>query len=1789
MRKYLKLLLLCTPILIDSQLFAQVVIENMPQTDGAVKSILQRGDTIIVGGWFSNIYKGDSISKNASIHDRVSGKILSIPNRINGTVYASASDGNNGYYLAGKFSQAGDSVRNNIAHIDYTGRVTSLFSKIGTNDKINCFAVSGDTMYIGGTFSVAGDLYAGNAVSVDTFGEKNFGLSFDGEVICSATDGKGGWFVGGLFNRVGNKLCNNLAHIDSNGNVTSLAPIAPANNTQAITSIFYDGQNKLYVAGRTISELDLTTLLFRSLSVYVTGGAGVKINALYLDSNILYFGGGFTAVNGIARNNMASLNIFTDSLTSWNPNMSSSVFSFARNGDYLYVGGFFSTVGGVNRRSLAEFYIPTGSLTSWDLGMGTIGGVYTAVVHDGRLYLGGTFTKANNVSQEMIASFILSNHTLTTFKTSFFAGGGSVNVRQISVTNGTVYVSGKFTGVGPINAIVQRINAVALDANTGSVKPWYPGPPDGNLNTICVSGKRVFIGGTNTTYGGQVRNRLAAIRISTGALLPWDPNVYNPTDPNYDPTNNAEIHELLVWENKIVTAGQFKQVGATSRSALAMLNNSTGSATSWSAASFYALSLKTICIVGNTVYTAGSKYNLHTGAQISWSAPQFTNGLNVNKIVAHGSRIYLAGSAVYLSYNMIALDTATGSLLHLYMVGQNIKTLLPFDSVLYLGGVIKGGDNKELVIRMDTSTGQSTSFGFPSTRFGTVYTLSMQGGKLFVGGDVPVIGGHPRSALAAFSRSTGNILPMDVKVNAEIKSMVMSGNQLFLAGGFQFVAGVQRYGYARINIANGTLLPGVLPASTQMLTLCMANEKICIGGPYLAIVDTAFVIGYNSNLISNGNITTLCTSGDTLFVGGTFTKIQNQSTGRNSMALCKISNSTLLPLELNPVGEVHSLFKDQNKIRISGPFHSIKNKPIANFATLFCGTDSINNEPNGALSILGQGWFTNVSGGTNGNFYTVGNFNTMFNQPRNFTASINFSQGTLNPWYAQANKEAFSIMESANLVLIGGDFSLMNGINRNHLAVVSKDTNIQIGALPRTYCKGAQFTVNCYTFGKHAANNVFSVQLSDSSGSFVNPLVIGTKSSINSCAITTTIPSNVPSGSNYRIRIVSTNPSLVSDNNGTNITISGNPISGFSFSAVSTCLNNNVFNFNDTSIYGAGGYRVWNFGQYTNDTSSLPTPSKSYNKADTFLVKLKSYNAFGCVDSSTKYVVVLTNPKTGFTINNNIQCLSGNRFVFSDTSSSIQSRLWDFGNSDTSSIAVANKSYMIANIYNVKLITKSANGCSDSLVKTITVYPQTSVDFSIDDSSQCKSGNNFVFSNNSNVSSGTFTNLWNLGNNDTSSQNNPLKSFTTAGSYTVRLVTTTNFGCKDSLAKTIVVYPQTTTAFSVNDSDQCKTGNNFIFANNSIVSSGTFTSVWAFGDNNSSSQNNPSHSYGNSGSFNVKLVTTTNYSCKDSVVKTILIYPNPTALFTTDSTQCLTGNQFLINNGSSGSPTSYHWSFGNSSTSVNTNPSVSYASAGNYSIRLVAQNSFGCNDTVVKNVRVKQNPATPVFTYSPDTVVCDNINIVLKTGDTNTRSWMKNGAHLGITTDSLVVTNSPGSYSLKVTNTENCDATSTVANLFFKPTPVKPIVTVSGNVLTSSSTTGNQWYNSTGIISGETGQTYSASSIGQYYTIVTLNGCPSPSSDVVNFPATGMASISKNNSVSVYPNPNNGSFTIVPDQRIDGEVLVKLFDLTGRIVFEEVRSDNNLSIQTTGLANGTYMLVIQTNDGLSKVKIAIFR
>ncbi|MBI3219275.1 MAG: T9SS type A sorting domain-containing protein [Bacteroidetes bacterium] len=99
-----------------------------------------------------------------------------------------------------------------------------------------------------------------------------------------------------------------------------------------------------------------------------------------------------------------------------------------------------------------------------------------------------------------------------------------------------------------------------------------------------------------------------------------------------------------------------------------------------------------------------------------------------------------------------------------------------------------------------------------------------------------------------------------------------------------------------------------------------------------------------------------------------------------------------------------------------------------------------------------------------------------------------------------------------------------------------------------SFCQGQAFTVN-YTvqnscgFPNTPASNIFTAQLSDASGSFAAPTDLGTVTASNSGSISANI-GNAPAGTGYRIRVVSSNGSIVSANNGSNLTInasSGNP------------------------------------------------------------------------------------------------------------------------------------------------------------------------------------------------------------------------------------------------------------------------------------------------------------------------------------------------------------------------------------------------------------------------------------------------------------------------------------------------------------------------------------------------------------------------------------------------------------------------------------------------------------------------
>ncbi len=89
-------------------------------------------------------------------------------------------------------------------------------------------------------------------------------------------------------------------------------------------------------------------------------------------------------------------------------------------------------------------------------------------------------------------------------------------------------------------------------------------------------------------------------------------------------------------------------------------------------------------------------------------------------------------------------------------------------------------------------------------------------------------------------------------------------------------------------------------------------------------------------------------------------------------------------------------------------------------------------------------------------------------------------------------------------------------------------------------CGGNSFNLNYSTNKNYKPGNIFTAQLSNASGSFASPVNIGSLASQTSGTISCTIPTNTPTGTGYRIRILSSSPTTFSDDNGIDIRVTNN-------------------------------------------------------------------------------------------------------------------------------------------------------------------------------------------------------------------------------------------------------------------------------------------------------------------------------------------------------------------------------------------------------------------------------------------------------------------------------------------------------------------------------------------------------------------------------------------------------------------------------------------------------------------------
>jgi gliding motility-associated-like protein len=238
---------------------------------------------------------------------------------------------------------------------------------------------------------------------------------------------------------------------------------------------------------------------------------------------------------------------------------------------------------------------------------------------------------------------------------------------------------------------------------------------------------------------------------------------------------------------------------------------------------------------------------------------------------------------------------------------------------------------------------------------------------------------------------------------------------------------------------------------------------------------------------------------------------------------------------------------------------------------------------------------------------------------------------------------------------------------------------------------------------------------------------------------------------------------------------------------------------------------------------------------------------------------------------------------------------------------------------------------------------------------------------------------WDFGNGQLSTVKNPTVTYSQPGTYTVRLVIKNSSGVDEEIKTNYIsVFPSPSASFSANLTTACVPAT-IQFADQSTTPPGAGSIVswaWDFGDGSNSTQQNPSHTYTNTGFYTVSLQITSSTGCKStsSIGRYIRIVSGINADFVySQPTTCQP--PFLINfqDQSSGPGTlSYSWNFGNGSGSTLQNPGSSYPNAGTYPVQLTVQSNLGCSGAVTKNIVVAGK--TTDFTFPSSICIGQTIN-----------------------------------------------------------------------------------------------------------------------------------------------------------------------------------------------------------------------
>lgn len=305
---------------------------------------------------------------------------------------------------------------------------------------------------------------------------------------------------------------------------------------------------------------------------------------------------------------------------------------------------------------------------------------------------------------------------------------------------------------------------------------------------------------------------------------------------------------------------------------------------------------------------------------------------------------------------------------------------------------------------------------------------------------------------------------------------------------------------------------------------------------------------------------------------------------------------------------------------------------------------------------------------------------------------------------------------------------------------------------------------------------------------------------------------------------------------------------------------------------------------------------------------------------------------------------------------------WSFGDIPASFSSVYSPTHLYAGAqgYSV-MLTVDVNGCRDSITKTVYVNPLPNPSFSVMPVTPALVGQTVTLTNSSSISTGTISSYsWDLGDANFPTTTNVAHAYLACNTYSVSLTATSDSGCVKSVTNTVNVGEAPLANFTT---DTVCLGFVTQFANTSTVAPCNIASVitgyqWNFGvfPGTNSTAASPNYVYPSPGTFNVKLIVTTNYGFADTIIKQVIVNAKPIADFSVTNV-CSGISTVFTDLSVSGDPLTYSWTSLPAGFNSNlASPTHNFPTAGTYSVQLIVETANQCKDTMNKTALVYPNP-----------------------------------------------------------------------------------------------------------------------------------------------------------------------------------------------------------------------------------------